>query len=75
MVCDGINRTANVSGSCRSRTDSGGSSLWTSTSNAEDGQNVFGRPVRYGSNNVIGEQATDTGGIYDFFCCGPLGTP
>jgi hypothetical protein len=74
MTCDTLNLGNGTTNTCGTLTDTS-SSVWTVTSNSESGQNVFSRPVRYGGDNTIDEQATSTGGMYVFFCCGALGTP
>ena len=76
MACDSLNLGNGTALTCGTLTDApSNTSLWTATTNSEDGQSAFSRPVRYGSDNALDEQATGTGGMYQFFCCGPLGTP
>lgn len=73
-TCDATNVGSGTPLTCASYTDNGGT-LWTLTSFAGDGQNVFSYTVRYGGDNIMSVQSSTSGGIYDFFCCSALGTP
>lgn len=73
-VCDTINLGNGTPLTCGTVTDASGTLTWTQTSLVGVGENVFNFPVRYGGNNIMSVQPTSSGGMYDFFCCGPLGT-
>lgn len=75
LTCDVLDLSAARPGSCGQQTDGGVGVLWTSATNAENGDNVFDRIVRYDGDNDITEVDLSLGSIYDYFCCAPLGTP
>jgi len=75
MACDVLNVRAGEFGSCGYATDTSNDWSWTLTSNSEGGENVFNEIHVYRGDNLIHENPTNIGSIYNYFCCAPLGTP